>query len=177
MIRSVLVPADFSEESAYVARFAAGLGALGVRRAVLGHSVETSGLEGPVIIAAVDRARERLRGAGAPLEAAGIEGELRVVTGTTAEAMIALGSETHVDAIVAGTHGKKAIDRLFSGSISEDLLAYADRPILFCRFDLLEAATDHAMPKLVDGVLFIDRISRLKRSLYLRRLKKQAAAR
>ena len=37
---------------------------------------------------------------------------------------------------------------------------------------VLQHEVDH-----LDGILFIDRISRLKRSLYLRRLKKQAAAR
>lgn len=142
MITSVLIPADLSEESDFVLRFAAGLRALGVRRTVLGHSVEASGLEGPVIVAAMDRAREWMRDAAARLEGAGVQVEVRVVTGEPVDAMIALASEAHVDAIVAGSHGKTALDRLISGSMSEDLLAFADRPILFCRFDLLEAAPE-----------------------------------
>ena len=142
MITSVLIPADLSEESEFVIGFAAGLGALGVRRTVLGHSVEAAGLEGPVIVAAVDRAREQMQDAAVRLESADMQVEVRVVTGEPVDALIALASETHVDAIVAGSHGKTALDRLISGSISEDLLGFGDRPILFCRFDLLEAAPD-----------------------------------
>ncbi len=59
MIRSVLIPVDFTEDSRLLAGFASGLGTLGVDRAVLGHCVESSGLEGPVIVASVDRARDR----------------------------------------------------------------------------------------------------------------------
>ncbi len=140
MLRSVLIPADFTEESTLLTDFAAGLGAIGVRRAVLGHCVEASGLEGPVIVASVDRARERMRDRAADLAAAGLDVEVRVVTGQTAHAMIALASETHVDAVVSGTHGKTVLDRLIGGSVSEDLLVNADRPSLFCRFRLLRNA-------------------------------------
>jgi peptide deformylase len=41
---------------------------------------------------------------------------------------------------------------------------------------LLAVVLQHEVDHL-DGILFIDRISRLKRGIYLRRLKKQAAAR
>jgi peptide deformylase len=41
---------------------------------------------------------------------------------------------------------------------------------------LLAVVLQHEVDHL-DGILFIDHISRLKRSLYLRRLKKKAAAR
>ncbi len=144
MIRSVLVPVDFSEESRLLTGFVSGLGMLGVRRAVLGHCVECSGVEGPVIIASADRALEKLRSMASDVSAAGIDTEVRVVTGTTAEAMIALASEAHVDAIVSGSHGETALDRLVGGSVSEDLLAHADRPSMFCRFRLLFNAADPA---------------------------------
>jgi len=140
MLRSVLIPADFTEETRLLTGFAAGLGALGVRRAVLAHCVEASGLEGPVIVASVDRARERIWDTAGDMAAAGLDVEVRVVTGETAHAMIALASETHVDAVVSGTHGKTVLDRLLGGSVSEDLLANADRPSLFCRFRLLRNA-------------------------------------
>jgi nucleotide-binding universal stress UspA family protein len=144
MIKSVLIPVDFTEESRLLTSFASGLGALGVQRAVLGHCVECSGMEGPVIVASADRARDKLRGVAADLAAAGIETEVRVVTGGTAQAMIALASEVGVDAIVSGTHGKTVLDRLIGGSVSEDLLANADRPSLFCRFRLLRNAANPA---------------------------------
>ncbi len=141
---SVLIPVDFSEECRLLVGFAAGLSSLGVTRAVLGHCVESSGMEGPVIVASVDRACERLRPLAEVLTAADIETEVRVVTGPTAQAMIALASETYVDAIVSGSHGKTVLDRLVGGSVSEDLLANADRPSLFCRFGLLSNVSDPA---------------------------------
>jgi peptide deformylase len=50
------------------------------------------------------------------------------------------------------------------------------KPIAVTGEGLLSVVLQHEVDHL-DGILFIDRISRLKRSLYLRRLKKQAAAR
>ena len=50
------------------------------------------------------------------------------------------------------------------------------KPIAITGEGLLAVVLQHEVDHL-DGILFIDRISRLKRSLYLRRLKKQAAAR
>ncbi len=50
------------------------------------------------------------------------------------------------------------------------------KPLTITGEGLLAVVLQHEVDHL-DGILFIDRISRLKRSLYLRRLKKQAAAR
>jgi peptide deformylase len=50
------------------------------------------------------------------------------------------------------------------------------KPLSITGEGLLAVVLQHEVDHL-DGILFIDRISRLKRSIYLRRLKKQAAAR
>lgn len=50
------------------------------------------------------------------------------------------------------------------------------KPVTMTGEGLLAVVLQHEVDHL-DGILFIDRISRLKRGLYLRRLKKQAAAR
>lgn len=50
------------------------------------------------------------------------------------------------------------------------------KPLTITGEGLLAVVLQHEVDHL-DGILFIDRISRLKRGLYLRRLKKQAAAR
>jgi len=49
------------------------------------------------------------------------------------------------------------------------------KPVSITGEGLLAVVLQHELDHL-DGILFIDRISRLKRSIYLRRLKKQAAA-
>jgi peptide deformylase len=50
------------------------------------------------------------------------------------------------------------------------------KPLKVTGEGLLAVVLQHEVDHL-NGILFIDRISRLKRGLYLRRLKKQAAAR
>lgn len=144
MLRSVLVPADLTPNTSLLMRFAAGLPALGVRRIVLAHSVEASGMEGPVIVASVDRAREKLRELAAALAEKGLDTEVRVVAGAASSALLALASEAHVDAIVAGTSGKTVLSRLVAGSVSEDILISAERPMMFVRFELLRNAADPA---------------------------------
>jgi hypothetical protein len=67
MIRTVLIPADFSDDCELVVRFSAGLARLGVTRALVAHVVDASGLEGAAIVARVDAARERMGALVAPL--------------------------------------------------------------------------------------------------------------
>jgi peptide deformylase len=50
------------------------------------------------------------------------------------------------------------------------------KPVELAGDGLLAVVLQHELDHL-DGILFIDHLSRLKRSLYLRRLKKKAAAR
>ena len=140
MLRSVLLPADMTDSTELLLKFACGLPSLGVRRVVLAHSVEATGMEGPVIVAAVDRARERLREAADVLEGSGLDTEVRVVTGSPSSALTSLASEVSVDAVVAGSSGKTVLDRFLGGSVSEDLLVLAERPTMFVRFGLLRNA-------------------------------------
>ena len=145
MIRSVLIPADFSPEFDLMTWFAVGLPALGVKRVVLGHVVEAAGMEGPVIAAEVERAREALKGASGPLTEANIEVEVRVASGIEpSEGLLGLAAEANVDAIVCGSHGKGAMERLVAGSVSEEVIVNAEVPTLMVRFSLLATADDPA---------------------------------
>lgn len=137
MLRSVMIPADFSAECNLILRFAEGLPALGVKRVVLGHVVEASGMEGPVIAAKVDKAREDVRALTPRLAQAGLEVEVRVGTGDPAQGLLALATESHVSAVVCGTHGRGIISKLFAGSVSEEIAVEANVPTMLVRFDLL----------------------------------------
>lgn len=142
MLRSVLVPTDLGAQSSHVMRFVSGMAAQGLRRALLVHVVEASGMEGPVIAATVDRVRERLACAAEPLRAAGIDIELRVVTGDPARELAVLAEHSNVDGMVCGTHAKSALTKFFSGSVSEDLVSRASQPIILARYDMLRHAAD-----------------------------------
>jgi nucleotide-binding universal stress UspA family protein len=144
MLSTVLVPNDLSASQEGVMRFVAGLPALGVRRVVCCHVVDATGLEGPVILKKVDTARSTLQRTAAPLREAGLEVDLRVATGDPERELLLIASEEHVEAIVAGSSGKSATDRLFVGSVSERLARDAGVPSLTLRFDMLRAAEDPA---------------------------------
>jgi nucleotide-binding universal stress UspA family protein len=125
-------------------RFVAGLPALGVRRVVCCHVVDVTGLESRVIASKVDTARSALQRAAAPLRDAGLEVDLRVPTGDPHRELLMIAAEENVDAIVAGSSGKSATDRLFVGSVSERLARDAGVPSLTLRFDMLRGAEDPA---------------------------------
>lgn len=145
MIRSVLVPADFTGESELIHRFAAGLGTLGVRRVVLGNVVDTSGMEGPVIAAKMDQARETVRASAEALAGAGLDIEVRIAADKDpSNGILGLAAEEHVDAIVCGSHGKSPVERLAAGSVSEDVIASSEVPLLMVRFELLRNVEEPA---------------------------------
>lgn len=144
MLRTVLLPVDFTDDNALILAFARGLPAIGVRRVVLAHVVEVSGVEGPIIAKRVDEALERIRVFAPDLEAAGLGVEVRVGTGDTVEQIGALASESQVDGVVYGSHAKTVMDQLLAGSVSERLLRDAVIPHLAVRFDLLRNQKDPA---------------------------------
>jgi nucleotide-binding universal stress UspA family protein len=138
MLRSVMVPVDFTDECSLVLRFAEGLSALGVKRVVLGHVVEASGAEGPVIARSVDRARERIQAMASGLADAGLQVETRIGTGDAARELVALATEAHVDAVIAGSHGKSLLTKLISGSVSEQIAVESNAPTMLVRYNLLK---------------------------------------
>jgi nucleotide-binding universal stress UspA family protein len=144
MLRTVLLPIDFSADSELVLRFCVGLQELGVRRVVCCHVVDATGLEGPVIAARIDAARDRMRQATKPLADAGFDIEVRLPTGDAEKELLALAMEAHVDAVVCGTSGKTLADRMLSGSVSERLASSSGIPALTVRYDLLRGVDDPA---------------------------------
>jgi nucleotide-binding universal stress UspA family protein len=144
VIRSVLLPTDLAEGSELMLGFARGLPALGIKRVVLTRVVDSTGLEGPVITAAIDEARSRLRKAAQQLEDAGLIVETRIPAGDPQDAILALAQEAHVDAIVCGSRGRGVVDQLFLGSVSDRILRQSDVPRFVTRFDLLRNAAEPA---------------------------------
>lgn len=144
MLRTVLLPTDLGDGATLMMGCATGLPALGVKRIVLTHVVDPSGMEGPVIAARIDQVRGRLRAFAKPLEDAGLYVQTRVPTGDPQEQVLALAYEMQVDAIVCASHGRGVVDQLFLGSVSDRVLRDSRVPRLAARFDLLRNAADPA---------------------------------
>jgi nucleotide-binding universal stress UspA family protein len=106
--------------------------------------VDTVGLEGPAIAAKIDVARDRMREATRPLVEAGFDVEVRMPTGDPERELLALATESHLDAVVCGTTGKSLADRMLSGSVSERLATSSGIPALTVRYDLLRVVSEPA---------------------------------
>ncbi len=144
MFRSVMIPADLTAECDLLFRFACGLTELGVKRVVLGHVIEASGMEGPVIAAQIDKVRDQIRKTSRPLSDCGLDVEVRIGTGDPTHGLIGIATEAHVDAVIAGTHGAGIITKLFVGSVSEQIAVEANVPTMLIRYDLLRTKDDPA---------------------------------
>lgn len=144
MLRSVLIPTDLGDDTENIMRFAAGCTRFGVQRALVTHVIEASGMEGPVIMRAMDTARGRLGSCVAPLRNAGIQVELRVVTGDPGFEIAVLAEHANMDGIIIGSRARGAIHKLFVGSVSEDVVTQASQPTLRVRFDMLNDCADPA---------------------------------
>lgn len=125
-------------------RFTAGCARFGVQRALVTHVIEASGMEGPVIMRKMDTVRDKLAGCVAPLREAGIQVELRVVTGDPGHEIAVLAEHANMDGIIIGSRGRSAISKLFSGSVSEDVVTQASQATLRVRFDMLHDCPDPA---------------------------------
>jgi nucleotide-binding universal stress UspA family protein len=137
MLDTVLLPVDFTEDSSYLLEFAEGLCGIGVHRVVLVHVVDASGLEGPVISAKVDHVRARLNKQVQPLIDAGLEVEVRITTGVAAREIVLAAHAVKAGAIIMGSHGKRILDELLVGSISDRVLSESPIPVMIARYDLI----------------------------------------
>jgi nucleotide-binding universal stress UspA family protein len=138
----MLLPVAVEPRDDRVLAYACGLVAQGVRELLVAHVVDSTGQEAPVIMAEVERARERLRQMVEPYRDCGMNIETRVVTGNVFREIMALANQVHVDVILCGTEGKSFVDYLFSGSVSEDLALKGDERTMTVRYELLESADD-----------------------------------
>jgi nucleotide-binding universal stress UspA family protein len=75
-------------------------------------------------------ARRRLDEAGRYLEQRGLSGEFVPSVGAPAEAILRLAKEKRVDLLVVGTRKKGFFERLFEGSVAQDVLRGASCDVL-----------------------------------------------
>lgn len=145
MIRTILVPVDFSTCSLLVTRQAAGLAAQLGARLVLLHVAELpaglspdarvrpDGVPQAASDLVVDDSRALLvRFADAGREA-GIGVDEVVELGPVVPTILAVADRVGADLIVMGTHGRQGLARLVLGSIAEGVTHRAHVPVMLIR--------------------------------------------
>jgi len=78
----------------------------------------------------IGKAKEKLAIISQKGKEAGIEINTTVKEGEAYEAITTLAQESNVDLIVMGSHGKKHLQRLLMGSVTERTIGYASCPVL-----------------------------------------------
>ncbi len=84
----------------------------------------------------------------------GIRPECIVQEGSPADAILSLARERAISLIVLGTHGRRGLDRLMLGSVTERVLRNATCPV----FTVCQTAPDSSTPDAVDHSVAIRRI-------------------
>lgn len=138
MFSKVLVPVDFSEEGDRVLKFVKGLIPLGLGEVILTHCIDTArAVVWPLpekmqaAIAAKLEERKVLIGG------EGIKARTLLTEGNPAQEVLRAAESLGVSLVVTGSHGKKLLEELLLGSVSEALGRAAKAPVLMVRYDLL----------------------------------------
>nr|WP_148263471.1 universal stress protein [Legionella drancourtii] len=63
--------------------------------------------------------------------------ELKPIQGRIAELIVAAATEWPADLLVIGTHGRRGVNRLFLGSVAENVIRIATTPVLLIRGSML----------------------------------------
>jgi nucleotide-binding universal stress UspA family protein len=138
----ILVPTDFTETSDHAIDWALGLaGKLGAGVTVM-HAYELPiiGFPDGAIIATpeiashiADASRAALDSAVKRLASRGIVVESILREGVIWEEINAVAESIHADLIVIGTHGRKGLARALLGSVAENVIRTATRPVVSIR--------------------------------------------
>jgi nucleotide-binding universal stress UspA family protein len=142
-IHTILHPTDFSERSEFAFDMACALARDYGARLILLHVATRPVIiygEGVVPPEPEDyqaEAKEKLYRIEAPDPRIGVE--YRLQEGDPATAILGVAEETNADLVVMGTHGRTGLRRLLMGSVAEQVVRKASRPVLTVRTPFPEA--------------------------------------
>jgi nucleotide-binding universal stress UspA family protein len=140
-IRSILVPHDFSDQSAAAVRLA------GRWAETLGAALTLIHVVEPVVypdLYAVDllpaemmerlerRSTEALEESSAEL-LPGVDARVRVIVGRAADTIVGTAESDQHDLIIMGTRGLSALEHLLMGSVAEQVVRTSSTPVLTVR--------------------------------------------
>ena len=78
----------------------------------------------------ITKAKTKLAAIEQKAKEAGVEIKTQVREGEAYEAITTLAQDSHIDLIVMGSHGRKGLQRLLMGSVTERTIGYAACPVL-----------------------------------------------
>jgi nucleotide-binding universal stress UspA family protein len=143
MIRKILVPVDFSRESAEALKFAADLSRRYEATLDIVHvfNVPTLALpEGYVVptqeqfaLMVSQREGQLAQVKRDAIDAGAVNVEARLVQGHPVSEILTIAKQEKPDLIVMGTHGRTGMKHLLIGSVAENVVRYAPCPVVTTR--------------------------------------------
>lgn len=142
LIRSILLPTDFSECANYALSYAASLARQAHASIICVHVIEPvmpavgyTGLTEPLPITDItdqleESAERELPKLGECEECEGLDIEEVITHGDAAAEIVRVAKERGVDLIVISSHGRTGLGRILFGSTAESVVRYAHCPVL-----------------------------------------------
>src|SRR5438045_3155548 len=134
-IKTILHPTDFTAQSDYAFQVASSLASDYQAQLVILHVVHSPTVFGDGFAAGTadwnDGLKEELLELEVPDEHVNVVRQLE--EGQPAAEILHLARLSHADLIVMGTHGRQGLNRLFMGSVAENVMREARCPVLIVR--------------------------------------------
>lgn len=132
--------------------FAAGLKGLGLEEIILVNVLDTRGLESPVVAQKERLTRLQLEQMAEHAAERGVKVATKLLYGGPANAILEAAYKDNVDVIITGSHGKRAIDEVLLGSVSEKVGRESELPVLIIRYGLVEDRQPEELMREAKGI-------------------------
>ncbi len=139
MFEKILIPVDLSAENELLLNYVLGFKAMGLKDILLVHVLGVAKVATrPIEDALQGQVGKRLSDLGKIAEDNGISVRSELLEGKIDDEIINLAKHKNVAMIVTGTHGKDAVNEVFTGSVSEGLARKSGIPVLELHYNYLK---------------------------------------
>jgi nucleotide-binding universal stress UspA family protein len=139
MFRKILYPTDFSDVAQAAVSYIEELRCAGAQEVIILHAIDSRIMDllvyNPIVAMEFEKnlredASFRINAVKSRLEEAGYQVTLRVDVGIPTSLILRAEKEEGVSVIVLGSHGKSNVREMLLGSVSEEVIRSATRPVL-----------------------------------------------
>ncbi len=139
MFKKILVPIDFSDESDRVLEYVKGLKAFGLKEITLVHVVDVGrAIVWPIPITLTNAIETKIEERREALENDGFKARFLLLEGSPSDEVLKVVADEKYSMIVTGSHGKRLLEEILLGSVSEKISREAKIPVLLIRYDILK---------------------------------------
>jgi nucleotide-binding universal stress UspA family protein len=178
MISRILIPVDFSQETDKVLQFSKGFKESGLEEIVLIHIIDVRGVEYPVAASRKKKILTKLGERKEIFDNLGVKVKAFALEGIPHEEILNVAEKENVSLVIACSHGKRLIEEILLGSVSERIGREAKIPVLLIREEILneiekKGSLENSAANMFNKILFptdfsecsekaLDSIDRLK---------------